>query len=182
MVWSSSFGCAPPGCHRACAVGCIHPNDITACTTRYYGGRYRDCTRCADGYRSLNNQQYLGCTPGAKTDTSCVSPSPAPTPCVDKPHAPPCPGLRRRLEEDNKARRAFPCRRLEELTQTTSANGTASGNAADRQLQDILVLCSCDGSHVFTYEIIEDLCSLKESCTCTPGAMVPLAATCYPGC
>ena len=74
------------GCHPACNVGCLRVNDITACTTSYYGGRYRDCDRCTTGFRELNNQQFLGCERGAKTDHSCLSPSfspsqtPTPTP------------------------------------------------------------------------------------------------------
>ena len=149
----SSFGCTPPGCHRACAVGCIRANDITACTTRYYGGRYRGCTRCTDGYRSLNNPQYLGCTPGAKTDKSCVSPSPAPGPCVDPTEPPVCP--QRRLEEDadqggdsnstlsggsDRRNSIIFCRRLEELR---AGAGTGPGG---RELPyDIHAKCSCDG-------------------------------------
>ena len=61
------------GCHKACAIGCLRTNDITACTTQYYAGHYWDCGRCTDGYRSLNNPQFLGCTAGPKTDTSCLS-------------------------------------------------------------------------------------------------------------
>ena len=167
---------AATGCHRACAVGCIRPNDITACTTRYYGGRYRDCGRCVDGYRSLNNQQYLGCTPGKKTDTSCVTKPPAPT-CVDPTIVLPCsPDRRRRLAVVDEARAS------ESTPTLTGGNSEAAGlGAPARQLQDLEdfdVQCSCDGTQVFGIDPENANCVWTNPCTCTPGAVVPFFATC----
>jgi hypothetical protein len=67
------------GCHEACAVGCSRPRDITACTTRYYVGKYWNCDRCKTKvgrtlYRALNTPNNEGCTVGPKTNPECKAP------------------------------------------------------------------------------------------------------------
>ena len=161
------------GCHAACAVGCVRTNDITACTTRYYGGRYRDCGRCTDGYRSLNNPQDLGCTPGQKTDTSCVSPSPAPTPCVDPTNQ--CVPGRRLLDNCNARRVSTTGEALSVLQHGRAAAVQEDVNARQLTLPGETGTCSCDGAHIYTPDCE---CYFKQSCPnhCTPGSATTLTA------
>jgi hypothetical protein len=70
--------CDKTGCHPACATGCSKPNDITTCTTPFFGGKARSCRRCAKGYHGEAGKP--GCVPGAPRGKCVEAPSPAPTP------------------------------------------------------------------------------------------------------
>ena len=108
-----------------------------------------------------------------------MSPSPAPTPCVNPVVGGTC--IERRLEEEGNGssngeadRRVLFCRRREELRE-----GAGGAEAGGRQLPyDVDVKCSCDGTRVFG--VNGSGCVWTDSCTCTPGATVPYLATCNP--
>ncbi len=70
--------CDNTGCHPACATGCTKPNDITTCTTPFFGGKTRSCKRCTKGYHGEAGKP--GCVPGAPRGKCAESPSPVPTP------------------------------------------------------------------------------------------------------
>ncbi len=112
----SSVVVALAGCHRACAVGCVRPNDITACTTRFYASRWWNCNRCSNGFRSLNNGDNLGCTPGEKTDTSCSAAGSSGRP--PPPPAPPPECRRLSVGEMSELRSLYPTKCSRRLLQT----------------------------------------------------------------
>jgi hypothetical protein len=131
--------CDLTGCHSACAIGCTRPNDITACTTQYYAGRWRNCRRCKKGFRPSGEKE--GCIAGSPLASNCpgLFPAPEPVQCVLPPV---CTNFKRRMimSENNSG--------LNDRSAIEDSDGDRV--RVDRALGGTSAVCACDGKNIIT--------------------------------